>query len=165
VVDPVERANELLLGSLRNRVRGFDGDAVAPEDARAQLDWWAQVHRLVEAGMALWARSAVVDEPWRRTGERAAEAWLAKRIDVSCSDARALLGVAARLAEAPVTNEKFRDGDLTVAKAEAITSAVVVAPEAEAGLLDAAEHGSLKRVRDDAARVRAAADPDPDATH
>ena len=159
------RANELILGSLRNRVRALAPDALSDVDALAAFDWFAQVERLAAAGKAILAGRAVRTEARVRSGERSDEAWLAKRADITIGEARALLGVAARIDAAPATNEAFRNGALSVAKADAVTSAVVVAPDAEARLLDVAAHGSLKRVRDDANRVRAAADPDPEATH
>ena len=165
MVDHSERANELIIGSLRNRVRALDPDALSDAEALAALDWFATVERLAAAGKALVAGRAVRTEARVRSGERSDETWLAKRIDATIGEARALLGVAARLAAAPATNTAFRNGELSVAKADAVTSAVVADPESEEQLLDVAANGSLRRVQQDVAKVRAAADPDPEATY
>lgn len=163
--DRSERAKTLILGSLRNMIRALDAGTLSPECAAAQLDWWAQVERLAGAGKTLAAGIAVAGEPWRRSGERSAEEWLAKRTDTTVGDARSVLNAAAHLPNAPATNEAFTRGELSVKKAEAVAGATAVAPETEDRLLHAALHGTLKRVRDESARVRAAADPDPSARH
>jgi len=150
---------------MRCAVRDLDPASLTPAEAREQLDWFTEIERLAAAGKTILAARAVEDEPWRWSGQRDGAAWLATRTDCTIGEARAVLNTAERLPRAPAAGAVFRRGELSVAKADQILTATAIAPDAEARLLDAAAHGSLKRVRDESAKVRAAADPDPAATH
>jgi hypothetical protein len=76
-----------------------------------------------------------------------------------------VLRAAAALPGAPGTDAALRAGALSARQAEAIAPAVAADPSAEARLLAMAEHQSLQKLRDEAARVKAAADPDAAARH
>jgi hypothetical protein len=70
-----------------------------------------------------------------------------------------------RLHRLPATEAALRRGDLSRPQADTIADAAVVNPAAERSLLRTAEHSSLSELRQHASRAKAAADPDPNATH
>jgi hypothetical protein len=153
-----ERGRSIVVTSLRTYVRDLDVLALSPADAIALVDWFAEVERLAVAGKTIAAGRAVTGEPWKATGERSGADWLARRTATTVGEARDTLTTATNLAAAPGTEDAFRNGELSLKQADAITSAVVADPSSESHLLESARHGSLQQLRDDAARVRASAD-------
>jgi hypothetical protein len=151
--------------ALREIVRTLDVDALPASSAVDLVDWFADIERLAVAGKTLAARRAADGDAWRTTGDRSAADWLAKRTGSTVGDARTVLDTAAHLASAPRTEDAFRDGGLSLKQAEAVASAAAVDEAAERRLLEHAAHTSLQKLRDESARVRAAADPDPEARH
>lgn len=159
------RARQLIIGSLRTMVRDLDAECLAPSDAVALVDWFDEAERLVVAGKAIAAGAAATGEAWREAGDRSAADWLAKRTGTTVGEARSVLDTAERIAPSSATDAAFRNGDLSLKQAEAVASGASADPTAEQSLLDAARSLSLQKLRDEAARVRAAADPDPAARH
>lgn len=155
----------LILGSLRAMVRGFDPALVSRADAVALLDWASEVERLAAALKTLAAGRAADGDAWRDDGARSAADWLATRTGSTVGEARAALNTAAKLPDAPGTDAALRNGELSPKQAEAIAPAAAADPAAEARLLELARCQSLQKLREECARVRAAADPDPAATH
>src|SRR5262249_43188132 len=90
--------------------------------------------------------------------------FLAARAGGSVSEARRQLETCQRLKGAAATADKLRDGELSMAQTEAIADAVNADPTAEPKLLAMAKTSSLSELRDECARVKAAADPDPNGT-
>ena len=155
----------IIAASLRQMVGRLDADGIPPPDAIELVDWFAEIERLAVAGKTLAARRAVEGEPWLTSGERSGSDWLAKRTGSTVGEARAVLDTGVALASAPATSQAFRAGLLSIKQAEAVATAARLDPSAEARLLELARSSSLQKLRDEAARVRAAADPDPDGTH
>jgi hypothetical protein len=156
---------QLILASLRAMVRDFDGDAVSCDDAVAMVDWFSAVKRLAAAGETLAATRAAAGAAWRDAGDRSPADWLAKRTGTTVGEARAALGTGAALPSAPATDAALRAGALSARQAEAIAPAAAADPSAEARLLEMATYQSLQKLRDEAARVKAAADTDGAARH
>ena len=146
-------------------VRELDPQALDPARAEQLVETFASIERLAAAGKSLAASRVASSGAWRARGERSSADWLARTTGSSVAAARAALDTAERLADAPGTEEAFRAGRLSVPQAEAIAAAATVDPAAESRLLDMAAQQSLQKVRDEAARVRAAAEPDPAARH
>jgi hypothetical protein len=113
------------------------------------------VERRAAAAKLLLARRVEEAGRWKRDGHRSAAEQLAGIAGTSVSAARNQLEASKRVAKLPATRDALRAGALSVAKAEAIAAAAVVAPEAEAGLLDGAEDAPLGKVRDDCLKARA----------
>jgi hypothetical protein len=155
----------IIAASLRCMVRRFDADLLSPDDAAELMDWFAEVERLAVAGKTLAARRAVEGEPWLESGDRSAADWLAKRTGSTVGESRAVLDTGVALQHAPLTDKAFRSGSLSLKKAEALATAGAADPTAESRLLELAGSTSLQKLRDECARVRAAADPDPGETH
>ena len=154
-----------IAAALRAVVGSLDAGTLSPADAVRLVDWFAEIERLAVAGKTIAVGRAVEAEPWRATGERSGADWLARRTGTTVGEARDTLHTAANLQEAPRTAAAFRNGELSLKQAEAVASAVAVDPAAEDRLLEVAERESLQKLRDHAARVRAAADPDPEGRH
>lgn len=151
--------------ALRRVVQSLDVESCSPAGAVELVDWFAEVERLAAAGKTIAAGSATRVEPWQATGERSAADWLAKRTGTTVSEARDTLTTAENLQHAPNTDAAFRNGELSPKQADAVASGAAADPTAERRLLDTARHESLQKLRDHAARVRAAADPDPAGRH
>ena len=155
----------LILASLRAMVRCLDADALSAADAAEQATWFGEIKRLAVAGETLALRRVVESEPWLRSGERSAADWLAKRTGSTIGDARSVIDTGRALLSAHATDEAFRAGSLSLKQAEVIAGAARVDPSSETRLLELARSQSLQKLRDEAARVRAAADSDPAGTH
>ena len=154
-----------MLGSLRTMLRDLDAECLAPSDAVVLVDWFAEVERLVVAGKAIAAGAAATGGAWRQSGDRSAADWLAKRTGTTVGEARTVLDTAEQIAPSSATDAAFRNGELSLKQAEAVAGGASADPSAEQALLDAARSRSLQKLRDESARVRAAAEPDPAARH
>jgi hypothetical protein len=74
------------------------------------------------------------------------------------------LEVSKKLQHLHATALAVRDGELSGAQAAAVVDGATANPRAEQRLLGLAKRVSLKELRDEVLRIRAAADPDPEAT-
>lgn len=156
----------IAVNTVRKAVRELDVDTLEPAGAEALVAVFAEIERLGAAGVALCARRAADAGTWQRSGERSAADWLAKTTGTSVGVARGALDTAANVAAAPGVDRAFRSGRLSAAQAEAVARAAKVDPAAEQRLLDAAAANQpLTKLREECARVRAAAEPDPVARH
>lgn len=79
--------------------------------------------------------------------------------------ARDELETSARLSRQPVLTDACRRGDLSQAQAAAVSGAAEADPTAEGRLVAKAGVSTVADLREECARTRAAADPDPEATH
>lgn len=129
---------------------------------------WAaydSIERYAAAAKTLLAERVEQSRVWVKEGDRSAAEHLARKSGSSVGAARAGLETAKKLRLLPVTEAAVRRGELSQAQAETITDAATVNPGAEQSLLEAAARGNLCELREQANRAKAAADPDPDATH
>jgi hypothetical protein len=147
----------VVLASMRTIVRDLDPSRLSCDDAVTLVDWFAEMERLAVAGKTIAAGRAAEGSAWQREGARSPADWLAKKTGSTVGDARGALETAGKLADAPATEAALRAGSLSGRQAEAIAKAAAANPESEQRLLDMAGHQSLQKVRDEAARVIAAA--------
>lgn len=147
----------IAVATIRKHVRELDVEALEPARAEELVGVFTEVERLGAAGKALCAQRVATSGRWQQSGERSASDWLAKKTGTSVGAARGALDTAERLADAPATNDAFRSGQLSAAQAEAIASAASADPDAEQRLLDLAAAQPLTKLRDECARVKAAA--------
>ena len=152
---------QLILASLRRMARELDGSAMSCDEAIEEMDFGAEVERLGGAIKTIVAGRAAEGDAWRRDGSRSPADWLAKRSGTTVGGARAVLKTSESLASAPATEAALRSGSLSAEQVGAITQAASADPSSEARLLEMARRASLGELRDEAARVVAAADPDP----
>jgi hypothetical protein len=152
--------------ALAARVAALDPDAFSAQTASAVWAGLDRVERLAAAGKTVLARRAAqaaggTDEG-RRAGQSGVEE-LARRAGTSVGAARDSVTTSQRLADLPVLDSALRAGELSAAQAQLIASAATADPSAQECLVALAPKVSLPELRDECARVRAAADPDPDA--
>src|SRR3954453_18079932 len=104
-------------------------------------------------------------QKFRRDGHPSAAHQLAHAPGSSVGKAKSELEAGKRLEALPATAQALSDGTLSADKAAAVADAATADPSAEGRLLDHAQRRSLGELKDECARVKAAADPDPDETH
>ncbi len=146
-------------------LRALDADAVPLPDAVSRWEDFQAIARDATAAATLLARRVDESRVWQRAGHRNAAEFLAARSGSSIASARTQLEVARKVETLPGAAEKLRNGGLSGAQVALVVEGASANPGAEERLLELAERSSLKELRDEVLRVRAAADPDPDATH
>src|SRR5688572_2444984 len=143
--------------TLRDVVRGLDADVLDPADAQMLVGRFDRLERLAAAGKTIAAKRVAESGRWRASGDRSEADWLARTTGTSLGQARRTLDTAKKLASAPATEEAFRSGKLSPARAEALATGAAADPASEQRLLEAAKAKSLPELREESARVRAAA--------
>jgi hypothetical protein len=108
------------------------------------------------------AQAAGGRDEGRRAGQSGVEE-LARRAGTSVGAARDSVTTSQRLVDLPVLDSALRAGELSVAQAQLTASAATADPSAQERLVALAPRVSLPELRDECARVRVAADPDPEA--
>jgi hypothetical protein len=143
----------------------LDPDAVS---GSAASDLWGVLdasERLCAAGKTLLARRLAQTHRPEMAGVKTAAEELARRSGTSTGAAKDALDTSARLPEQPAVERAVRRGELSLAQAAVISAAVGANPAEENRLVELASQVSVPELRDECARVRAAADPDPAATN
>jgi hypothetical protein len=144
-------------------VRLDTDDVPLPEAA----EFWQQfdlIRRFGTAGTTMLARKVDQSGIWRRHGCKTVDDYLARCSGGTLGDARRQRRASEQLRNLPDTEDALRRGQLSGEQAEAISDAATANPAAEKDLLDRAKRTSLKDLRDDCGRARAAGDRDPDET-
>jgi Domain of unknown function (DUF222) len=152
-------------GQLGELVSALDPDAVSGPSARELWGEFDRIERLGSAGKTLLARRIAATHDRDRAGSRTAAESLARQAGTSTAAAREALDTSNRLSELQGVAGALRSGELSPAQAAAITGAAEADRSAERRLLELAARAPLAELREECARVRAAADPDPDATN
>ena len=152
-------------GQLGELVTALDPDAVGADAARELWAEYDRIERLGAAAKTLLARRIAATHDRDRAGTRTAAELLARTAGTSTAAAQEALDTSHRLTELPGVAGALRRGELSPAQAAAITGAADADRSAESRLLELASRASLAELREECARVRAAADPDPDATN
>jgi hypothetical protein len=154
---------------IRDRLAGLvdrlDPDAMSASTAR---ELWAVLdrsERLCAAGKTLLARRLARTHRPERAGDKTAIEDLARRSGTSTGAARDSLDTSARLPEQPGVQGALRRGEVSLAQAAVISAAVAANAAEEDRLVGLAGRMSVPELREECARVRAAADPDPEATN
>jgi Domain of unknown function (DUF222) len=154
------------LGSaLRNQLARLAPADVPLPEAPAMWAAYDSIERCAAAAKTLLAERVEQSRVWAKEGDRSAAEHLARKSGSSVGAVRAGLETSKKLRLLPATEAAVRRGELSQAQAETITDAAAVNPGAEQSLLEAAGGGTLGDLREKASRAKAAADPDPDATH
>jgi hypothetical protein len=149
---------------LADLVDRLDPDAVSASTAR---ELWAildKSERFCAAAKTLLARRlAQTHRP--EAGAKTAAEDLARRSGTSIGAAKDSLDTSARLPEQPGVEGALRRGEVSLAQAAVISAAVSANSAEEHRLVELARLVSVPELREECARVRAAADPDPEATN
>ena len=142
----------------------LDPDAVSGSTARGLWAEFDRIERLGSAGKTLLARRVAATHQ-RSGGTRTAAEELARRGGTSTGTAKESLNTSQRLSDQPSVENAVRRGQLSTAQAALISEAAAADPSQSGRLTDLAGRVSLAELREECARVKAAADPDPDATN
>ena len=154
-----------LADRLSGLVDTLDPDRVTGAHVRELWAAFDRVERLGAAGKTLLARRLVDVHQADRAGVKTAAEVLARIGGTTTGVARDALETSERLADLPGVQAAVRRGDLSTTQAALVSSAAVADHSAEQRLLDMASTASLSELREECARVRATADPDPEATN
>jgi Domain of unknown function (DUF222) len=144
-------------------------DRVEPDllTASAARDLWRVLdgaERLCAAGKTLLA-SRIAATHQASNGTRSAAEELARSAGGSTGQAKDSIETSKRLPKQPAVEAALRRGELSTQQATAISSATEADPSQADRLVQAAGELSLPELREECARVRAAADPDPETTN
>ncbi|HJU97274.1 MAG TPA: DUF222 domain-containing protein, partial [Jiangellaceae bacterium] len=154
-----------LRDQLGELVSTLDPDAVCGATARELWSQFDGIERLGSAGKTLLARRIAATHDGDRAGTPTAAESLAKKAGTFTATAKEALDTSHRLAELPRVDSALRRGQLSPAQAAVIAGAAAADRTAERRLLELAGRASLAELREECARIRAAADPDPEATN
>jgi hypothetical protein len=154
-----------LADRLSGLVDTLDPDRVTGAHVRELWAAFDRVERLGAAGKTLLARRLVDVHQADRAGVKTAAEVLARIGGTTTGVARDALETSKRLADLPGVQAAVRRGDLSTTQAALVSSAAAADHSAEQRLLDMASTASLSELREECARVRGTADPDPEATN
>jgi len=146
-------------------VAALDPDDIPASQAVTLYATFDQIARTALAARTLLARRVDDALEWQRRGFRSPEDHLADATGSSIGDAKRELQTSKHLRHRPKTRRQMVAGAISPHQAETIADAAAVNPAAEDDLLEAAGTDNLNELRGRARRAKAAADPDPDATH
>jgi Domain of unknown function (DUF222) len=143
----------------------LDPDAVSGQSARELWGVLDASERLCAAGKTLLARRvAATHQPAQRGTKTPAED-LARQAGTTTGAAKDAVNTSQLLPEQPAVDGALRRGELSAAQVALISAAAAANPAEEDRLVELAPRVSLAELREECARVRAAADPDPEATN
>ena len=143
---------------LRKLVDDLEPDRFDGAGSRSLVALFDEVERLGAAGKALATRQVVATGAWKHDGaHRDAASWLSGTTGTTVGAARATIETAERLRELPATEAALRSGALSVVQADAIADAASADPTAEGDLLARAQYDGVRGLRNECARVKAAA--------
>ncbi|HEY1278276.1 MAG TPA: DUF222 domain-containing protein [Acidimicrobiales bacterium] len=145
--------------------RDFDPVSIPLSDAVAVYEALAHMEKLVAGAKLRLAARVDESNEWRRKGHRSAADCLARLSGTSSGAAGNELMTSQRLVSLPGTEQAVRQGDLSTVQASCIADAASVDPTVEDRLLQAAARRTVRELRDDCARAKAAADPDAEARY
>jgi Domain of unknown function (DUF222) len=152
-------------GQLAELVTAVDPDAVSGSTARQCWAEFDRIERLAAAGKTLLARRVADTHRPDRSGSKTPAEDLARKAGSTTGSAKDAMDTSQRLPEQPELDRALRRGQLSPAQAGLISAAAAADPAAERRLTELAGQVSLAELRAECARVRAAADPDPEATN
>jgi len=164
----VGRVTVDLLRDLTDRaaaiVEAFDPDDVLYSESVEVFNEFSRLGRLANAGATLVARRVDESRRWVKAGHRNVDDFIAAETGESLGDARKQRQTSERLKNLPDTEEELRKGNLSREQSDVITDAATANPGAEDQLLDDSRKKSVKDLKDQANRAKAAADRDPEET-
>jgi Domain of unknown function (DUF222) len=150
-----------LLETIDDHLAGLTSalSALAPEtasgaDAAAVVERAVRIERLGAAARARFARRVTETGAYEESGHKHAAGWLAERSGESVGQALGVLKTAAQLSEAPLVDDAFKDGRLSLSQAKVAADAGALDPSSQQHLVDVATAGSLKDLKAEAARIK-----------
>lgn len=142
---------------------GFDGSLLSGADAGAVVELASAIERMAATVKGLAAVRSAETGFWKAAGDRSAVHHLARTTGTSVTQAAEVIETARRLSQLPAVSVAARSGELSAQQAAAVAGAAGADPRSEFRLLAKARTSSLAELREECARIRAAAEPDPEA--
>ena len=148
------------VASLRDSIASFDPDRVPSDDVGELVELFSDLERLAIAGRTLIARRVERSNVWCNQGFNTPARWMAAKAQTTLASAIATFNTGRKLAELPATENALRSGTLSRIQAAEIAAAASADPAAESRLLRAARTDTVAQLREECARVVAAAGRD-----
>jgi len=160
---PARAAARLLRELTAEIASAFDPTGLVPLEAKETLEDLSAVAKMSGTLVALAAKQVSDASAYERGQDRSADHFVSRTPGTSVRSARDLLETAEALRSLPATETAARRGELSGDQAQAVTRAASADPRAEGRLLETARQGSLGELKDEARRIRFAAEPDAEA--
>ncbi len=146
---------------LRGVVATLDPALLEGADAKRLVEQFIELERLAAAGRTLTVPRVAETNAWQVDGAfRDVSAWLAAKSQSTVGRAKATIETAERLGALSATSDALRAGALSEVQADVIAAAAIADPQAESALLECAAANGVKGLKDECARVEAAASVD-----
>jgi len=123
-----------------------------------------RIERLAANAKTLLAQRVEEAAAWRQRGHRDTAEGMAKQSGTTRGAAKRQLALSKRLDAHPATETAMRTGEISPAQAALVAAGANGNAAAERRLLDKARSSTVAALRQEAARERAKADPDPEET-
>ena len=154
----MSRSVETAVQQLRGVLAELEPARLDGDRARELVEQFAEAERLCAAGKSLALRQVAATGSWRKAGPfRDLHAWLAAVTKTTLGQASVTAETAHRLEALPDTEAAARAGDLSSTQLDTIADAATADPQSERELLDTAGRDGVRRLREEAGRVKAAA--------
>ena len=148
---------------LTEALRRLDPRDVPLPEVTSLWESFNRAGRVAATGEMTLADRVREADQWRRSGFRSPEEWMARKKGTSLGAARDQLAASKQLEALPDTAEALRSGVISPEQAVVVADAAAMNPQAEQDLIRRAQRDSHRGLRQEAARRKAQADPDPEA--
>ncbi|MGH9214098.1 MAG: hypothetical protein ACRD2C_26025, partial [Acidimicrobiales bacterium] len=160
-IDEVRRQADVLGGVVASLLP----DAVPVSGVVGLWEAFGRVGRLAVAGQLLLARRLEEAPDWSAAGCRSAAELMARRSGRSVRVEREAIRTSKKLGTCPTVEAAVRGGGLSEQRTGLVAGAGSVDPSRQDELIELATRLSLVELAQECGRVKAAADPDPEATY
>jgi hypothetical protein len=144
---------------------GLDLTLHTAEEAALIVEHAAAIKNIAVSLESMAAARVADTNIWKRSGERSAAEWLARRTGTTAGQASDRIKTGKRMQRQPRVRREATSGRLSQEQSSVIADAVEADPAAEEQLVDHAAKETLGDTRDRCRRTKVAADPDREATH
>ena len=138
---------------LRQRGARFDADTLSPADARLLVEVTEDIKRAVDAIQTAAIGRVDRSSGWSVDKARSTADWVAETTGASWGEAEGRVELAGALHSLPNTATALVEGRISSSAAAQVGRAGVADPNSEYRMLNLAEHGSHKELKDAAQRV------------
>jgi hypothetical protein len=148
------------LSAVKEAASAVDPLSLSGSEAADLVLMLSEAERVMAAVRTLAARRLEHTKGWQTDGHRTPAEWMAAKTGTSVGRAIGVLETARRLEDLPLTRDAFRSGRISETQVRDISDAAVADPRSERRLLEAARTETVKTLREECRRVKAAAIPD-----
>jgi len=145
-------------------VADLNPSAVPAPGVVALFERFDRIERLASSAKTLLARRLEDTPEWERSGCLSPAEFVASKSGSSISAAKVTLATSDKVVGLPVVEQALRGGELSSPQAAAVADAAARAPREQRRLVTKAKKASLRELREECGRTKAAADPSPEVT-